>query len=84
MSPRGGPRAGAGRPRTREPAPTPAARRGRPPGPTSAGPLAPPLWLRLSPQERAEVEGRALAAGVSMSAWVRGVVRLAIGLEPRP
>lgn len=47
--------------------------RGRPKGKTP--PLAPPIYVRLTPEERAEVEGLALAAGVSISAWVRGVVR---------
>jgi predicted HicB family RNase H-like nuclease len=56
---------------------------GRPPGrPRSQTPtLAPPLWLRLSPAERAEVVARAQAAGKSTSAWVRRVVRGALGLE---
>lgn len=79
------PRRPTGRPRGRprkSPAPDPAPRRprGRPPGQTE--PMAPALWLRLSPAERAEVESRALAAGVSISAWVRRVVRRGLGLEP--
>lgn len=66
-----------GRPpgRPRKPRPV-----GRPPLPP-AEKMAPPIWLRLAPAERAEVEARAAADGVSLSAWVRGVVRVALGLE---
>lgn len=76
------PRKPTGRPRGRPAkppvAPAPKRPRGRPPGQTE--PLAPALWLRLSPAERVEVEARAVAAGVSLSAWVRRLVRRALGL----
>lgn len=46
----------------------------RPEDPRSPGPL-PPLSLRVSPDEKVAIEAAATAAGLSVSEWLRIVLR---------
>lgn len=43
--------------------------------------LAPAVWVRLSKEERHLAEELAKAAGIPLSAWVRGAVRAKVGLR---